>query len=154
MHQPNARKLYTRVSTFTTTIYCHSLHVVSHPLSNLLIGQSSFSLSSVDQVAGLIQLKAFLVATAAMCNDSIRAESLQRSSEDTAQPDCEGSEKEEVERSYKENSAGNAQAAVDEFMKKMDFLQREGDLAYIVPKGIVHAGFQQSSPLSQHGNFG
>lgn len=50
-------------------------------------------------------------------------------------------EEDEVERSYKENASGNAQAAVEEFLHSMDFLQREGDLVYMIPKGTGLALF-------------
>ena len=70
-----------------------------------------------------------------MAGGDIHAEHLAHSAEDPEHGPC--SEEDEVEASYKENSAGNAQAAVDEFMSTMDFLEREGDLIYVVPKGIA-----------------
>lgn len=70
-----------------------------------------------------------------MASGDIHAQHLAQSAEDPEHGrDC--SEEDEVEASYKENFAGNAQAAVDEFMSNLDFLEREGDLIYMVPKGI------------------
>lgn len=70
-----------------------------------------------------------------MAGGDIHAQHLAQSAEDPEHGrDC--SEEDQVEASYKENFAGNAQAAVDEFMSNMDFLEREGDLVYVVPKGI------------------
>ncbi len=69
-----------------------------------------------------------------MAGGHIEAERLQQSAQDPENhKDC--NEEEEVEKSYKENSAGNAQAAVENLMSNMDFLQRESDLVYIIPKG-------------------
>lgn len=69
-----------------------------------------------------------------MAGGHIEAERLQQSAKDPGNhKDC--NEEEEVEKSYKENSAGNAQAAVENLMSNMDFLQRESDLVYIIPKG-------------------
>ena len=45
----------------------------------------------------------------------------------------------EVERSYIENCSANAQEAVDALMTNMDFLEREGDLLYKIPKGAASA---------------
>lgn len=70
-----------------------------------------------------------------MVGGDIHAEHLAHSAQDPEHGrDC--SEEDEVEASYKENFAGNAQAAVDEFMSNMDFLERESELIYVVPKGI------------------
>lgn len=69
-----------------------------------------------------------------MAGGQIEADRLQQSAKDPENhKDC--NEEEEVEKSYKENSAGNAQAAVENLMSNMDFLQRESDLIYIIPKG-------------------
>ncbi|DBA91897.1 TPA: hypothetical protein ACH3X2_003803 [Trebouxia sp. C0005] len=71
-----------------------------------------------------------------MAGGQIEADRLQQSAKDPENhKDC--NEEEEVEKSYKENSAGNAQAAVENLMSNMDFLQRESDLIYIIPKGHV-----------------
>lgn len=70
-----------------------------------------------------------------MAGGAVHAERLAQSAGDPEHPGRDGSEEDEVEASYKENLAGNAQAAVDEFMSNMDFLEREGDLVYVVPKG-------------------
>ena len=69
-----------------------------------------------------------------MANHNVQAERLRHSEED---PDYNNNEELEVERSYKENASGNAQAAVDQFTHNMDFLKREGDLVYVVPKGAA-----------------
>lgn len=68
-----------------------------------------------------------------MVGDKIQAERLQQSE---GRPEPEGEEL-AVEKSYKENNSGNAQAAVESLMSNMDFLQREGDLVYVVPEGHV-----------------
>ena len=70
-----------------------------------------------------------------MVGGGVHAERLSEGAEDPEHHGHDCSEEDEVERSYKENYAGNAQAAVDNFMSNMDFLQREGDLIYVVPKG-------------------
>ncbi|KAL0035786.1 hypothetical protein WJX77_002605 [Trebouxia sp. C0004] len=71
-----------------------------------------------------------------MTGGYIKAERLQQSAKDPENhKDCD--EEEEVEKSYKKNSAGNAQAAVENLMSNMEFLQRESDLIYIIPKGHV-----------------
>ncbi|KAL3133571.1 hypothetical protein ABBQ38_007418 [Trebouxia sp. C0009 RCD-2024] len=72
-----------------------------------------------------------------MADGAVHAERLARSAEDPKHPGRDCSEEDEVEASYKENFAGNAQAAVDEFMSNMGFLEREGDLVYVIPKGHV-----------------
>lgn len=66
-----------------------------------------------------------------MVGDKIQAERLQQSE---GRPEPE-SEELAVEKSYKENNSGNAQEAVESLMSNMDFLQREGDLVYVVPEG-------------------
>lgn len=71
-----------------------------------------------------------------MAGGHIEAERLQQSAKDP-ENHKNGNEEEEVEKSFKENSAGNAQAAVENLMSNMDFLQRESDLIYIIPKGHV-----------------
>ena len=69
-----------------------------------------------------------------MAGGHIEAERLQQSAKDPEKhKDC--NEEEEVEKSYKENTAGNAQAAVENLMSNMEFLQRESDLIYVIPKG-------------------
>ena len=69
-----------------------------------------------------------------MASHRVQAERLRHSDKD---PDYNNIEEQEVERSYNENASGNAQAAVDQFMHNMDFLKREGDLVYVVPKGAA-----------------
>ena len=70
-----------------------------------------------------------------MAGGDIHAQHLSQSVEDPEHGrDC--SEENEVEASYKENFAGDAQAAVNEVMSNMDFLEREGDFTYVIPKGI------------------
>ena len=70
-----------------------------------------------------------------MASHNVEAERLRHFEKDPEHHnDC--NEELEVERSYNENASGNAQAAVDEFMHNMDFLKREGDLIYVVPKGV------------------
>lgn len=71
-----------------------------------------------------------------MAGGDIHAEHLAHSAQDPEHGREACSEEDEVEASYKENFAGNAQAAVDEFMSNMDFLERESELVYVVPKGI------------------
>ena len=73
----------------------------------------------------------------AMAGGGVHAERLSEGAEDPEHPGRDCSEEDEVERSYKENYAGNAQAVVEDFMNNMDFLQREGDLIYVVPKGTA-----------------
>ena len=70
-----------------------------------------------------------------MADGAVHAEKLAQSAEHPETPGRDCSEEDEVEASYKENFAGNAQAAVDEFMQNMEFLEREGDLVYVIPKG-------------------
>jgi len=80
-----------------------------------------------------------------MAGGHIEAERLQQSAKDPGNhKDC--NEEKEVEKSYKENSAGNAQAAVEKLMSNMDFLQRESDLIYVIPKGD-QARMQCREPL-------
>ena len=80
-----------------------------------------------------------------MAGGHIEAERLQQSAKDP-ENHKNGNEEEEVEKSYKENSAGNAQAAVENLMSNMDFLQRESDLIYVIPKG-VKACMHRREPL-------
>lgn len=90
-----------------------------------------------------------------MADGAVHAERLARSAEDPKHPGRDCSEEDEVEASYKENFAGNAQAAVDEFMSNMGFLEREGDLVYVIPKGterntqtfVLHATFTRIARL-------
>ena len=71
-----------------------------------------------------------------MASHDVQAERLRHSEEDpNYHPDC--SEELEVDRSYNENASGNAQAAVEDFMHNMNFLQREGELVYVIPKGAA-----------------
>lgn len=79
----------------------------------------------------------FCDRSAKMAGGAVQAKRLAQSAEDPEHDGQHCSEEDEVEASYKENFAGNAQAAVDEFMSNLDFLEREGDLAYVVPKGII-----------------
>ncbi len=84
-----------------------------------------------------------------MAGGYIEAERLQQSAKDPGNhKDC--NEEDEVEKSYKENSASNAQAAVENLMSNMEFLQRESDLTYIIPKGDqarMQARLQCREPL-------
>lgn len=84
-----------------------------------------------------------------MAGGHIEAERLQQSAKDPGDhKDC--NEEKEVEKSYKENSAGNAQAAVKKRMSNMDFLQRESDLIYVIPEGDqarMQARMQCREPL-------
>ena len=72
-----------------------------------------------------------------MAGGGVQAERLSGGAEDPEHHGRDCSEEDEVERSYKENYAGNAQAAVENFVSNMEFLQREGDLVYLVPKGTA-----------------
>ncbi len=69
-----------------------------------------------------------------MAGDNIEAER-PRHSEEAPEYRRHCSDEEQVDKSYQENSAGK-QAAVDNVMSNVDFLQREGDLTYVIPKGV------------------
>ena len=70
-----------------------------------------------------------------MSEQHVQADKLKLSAEDPAQHNTNGAEEEQVERSYTENNAGNAQDAVNELLSNMSFLERKNDLLYSIPQG-------------------
>lgn len=98
------------------------------------------AIHSTAQLSG-----SFVSNNSDMAGGHTEAERLQQSAKDPGNHK-DRNEEEEVERSYRENSAGNAQAAVENLMSNMEFLQRESDLIYIIPKGD-QARMQCREPL-------
>lgn len=78
-----------------------------------------------------------------MSGQAVQAGKLKRSAPDPA--NGHHNEEAEVERSYTENCSANAQEAVDALMTNMDFLEREGDLLYRIPKGAGSASNKDAS---------